>query len=34
VRALLAGEDAARPERHPVQLVVRDSTAPVPRDGS
>jgi DNA-binding LacI/PurR family transcriptional regulator len=32
VRALLAGEDVARPARHPVQLVVRESTAPVPRD--
>jgi DNA-binding LacI/PurR family transcriptional regulator len=32
VRALLGGEDVGVPARHPVQLVVRASTAPVPRD--
>ena len=33
VRALLAGDDPPPAARHPVQLVVRASTGPVPREG-
>jgi DNA-binding LacI/PurR family transcriptional regulator len=34
VRALLAGKDAPSPPRHPVHLVVRESTAPDPGHGA